>query len=139
MKEIKTVSLTILPTSGFTHVLFNLAAQGFEYIKITYSGSGDSGCIDDVYLVHQGAITIEDGDVNENNDRDYAYPDNDLRNLLENKAYEQVLNGADDWYNNDGGGGTLYISTFDGSYHGDHYVNVTETISSTLTGKFGDA
>jgi hypothetical protein len=132
------ISLTIPIDSGFTHVLFNLAAQGFEYIKIQYSGGGDSGCIDDVYLVHQGTIEIEDGIVSENNDRDYADPDEELKDLIEEKAIKHVLDNADDWWNNEGGGGTLYISTADGSYHGHHYVNVTETIDSVLTGKFGD-
>ena len=132
------IGLTIPYNSGFTHVLFNLAAQGFEYIKIHYSGGGDSGCIDDVYLLFQGTATIKDGEVSENNDRDYAHPNQELKDLIEEKATNQVLDKADDWWNNEGGGGTLYICTLDGSYHGDHYVNVTETIGSTLTGQFGD-
>lgn len=133
------ISLTIPEDSAFTHVLFNLAAQGFEFIKINYSGGGDSGCIDDVYLLFHGTTTIEDDNVSENNDRDYAHPDAVLKELIEQKALAQVLDKADDWWNNEGGGGTLYISTLDGSYYGDHYVNVTETIDSKLTGKFGDA
>jgi hypothetical protein len=138
MEENKEISLTIPVTSGFTHVLFNLAAQGFEYIKIEYSGGGDSGCIDDVYLVRQGCIKIEDGEVSENNDRDYANPNEELKDLIKEKATDHVLDKADDWYNNEGGGGILYICTLDGTYHGDHYVNETTTHDSTLTGKFGD-
>ena len=133
------ISLTIPEDSGFTHVLFNLAAQGFEFIKINYSGGGDSGCIDDVYLLFHGTATIEGDNISENNDRDYAHPDTVLEELIEQKALDQVLDKADDWWNNEGGGGTLYISTLDGSYYGDHYVNVTDTIDSKLTGKFGDA
>jgi hypothetical protein len=132
------ISLTIPEDSGFTHVLFNLAAQGFEYIKIQYSGGGDSGCIDDVYLLFHGTVTIEDGEVSENNDRDYGTPDYVLKELIEEKATTHVLDEADDWWNNEGGGGTLYISTLDGTYYGNHYVNVSDTIDSTLTGKFGD-
>lgn len=138
MTETKEISLTIPVTSGFTHVLFNLAAQGYDYIKITYSGSGDSGCIDDVHLIKKGLINIEDDVVEDQSDYNNDYPDDDLRKLIENKAYKYVLNDADDWYNNDGGGGTLYISTLDGSYHSDHYVTVTETVDSVITGKFGD-
>lgn len=134
--ETKTVSLTIPIKSGFTHVLFNLAAQGYEYIKITYSGSGDSGSIDDIELIKNGLVTIDNTveDDSEDNDR----PDGDLGKLIEEKAYKQVLNDADDWWNNDGGGGLLYISTQDGGYHSDHYVYVTETVESVITGKFGD-
>jgi len=138
MKEKKIISLTIPIDSTFTHVLFNLAAQGFEYIKINYSGGGDSGAIEDVSLLFPGAVTINDGEVSEKNANDYADPDDELKDLIENKAHEHVLNNADDWWNNDGGGGTLYISTMDGSYHGEHYVNYTETHNSILTGKFGD-
>lgn len=138
MTETKEISLTIPVTSGFTHVLFNLAAQGYDYIKITYSGSGDSGCIDDVYLIKKGLINIEDGVVDDESDYNNDYPEHDLKELIENKAYKYVLDDADDWYNNEGGGGTLYISTLDGSYHSDHYVNITDTIDSVLTGKFGD-
>jgi len=132
------IGLTIPYNSGFTHVLFNLAAQGFEYIKIQYSGGGDSGCIDDVYLLFHGTATIEDGEVSENNDRDYAHPNQELKNLIEEKATNRVLDKADGWWINEGGGGTLYISTLDGTYHGDHYVYEATTHASTLTGKFGD-
>jgi hypothetical protein len=132
------INLTIPSTSGFTHVLFNLAAQGVEYIKIQYSGSGDSGCVDQVELIPQGLITIEDERINEHNHIDYDEPGDELKELIEDKVITHVLNHADDWWNNEGGGGTLYICTLDGTYHGDHYVNVTETIDSVLTGKFGD-
>jgi hypothetical protein len=132
------ISLTIPKDSGFTHVLFNLAAQGFEYIKIEYSGGGDDGCIDDVYLLFHGTTTIKDGEVSENNDRDYASPDQELKDLIDGKATNQVLDKADDWWNNEGGGGTLYISTLDGTYYGNHYVNETTTHNSTLTGNFKD-
>ena len=74
----------------------------------------------------------------EHDETDYAFADDNLWALIENKVYEYVLNGADDWYNNEGGGGTLYISTLDGSYYANHYVNIIETIDSVLTGKFGD-
>lgn len=134
----KTISATVPLESGFTHVLFNLAAQGYDYIRICYSGSGDSGCIDEIYLAPKGTITIENNELKEHDEIDYALPDDNLQTLIENKAYEHVLNDADDWYNNDGGGGTLYISTLDGSYYANHYVNITETIDSVLTGKFGD-
>ena len=136
----KEISLTIPKESGFTHVLFNIAAQGFEYIEIHYSGGGDDGAIDNVYLVPNGVIKIED-DVVTHILPDYgkrADPDIELRELLRDKAYEYVLENAEDWWNNDGGGGTLYISTQDGSYYCKHYVYETITHDSILTGKFGD-
>jgi hypothetical protein len=136
------ISLTIPKDSGFTHVLFNLAAQGYEYIKVSYSGSGDSGCIDDIELIPNGFITIDEGKVQWNSMskyRDFATPDEDLTEIIEQKSYAHVLNDAEDWYNNDGGGGTLYISTLDASFHCDHYINIVTTEDSVITGKFGDA
>lgn len=133
------ISSTIPLTSGFTDILLNIAAQGFDYIKISYSGSGDSGCIEDVYLAPKGKIIIDDDGVNEYNDRDYAYPDDELNNLLQDKAYAYVLDDADDWYNNEGGGGELYISTLDGSFYCNHYTYELISKDTILTGKFGDA
>lgn len=134
------IAATIPLSSGFTHLLFNLAAQGFEWVKISYSGGGDDGSVDDVKLVPTGALSIKNGEVNWiNEEYEDVEIEKELKDKLENTAYEKVLNSADDWWNNEGGGGTLYINTMDASYHGDHYVNVTETIDSTLTGKFGDA
>jgi hypothetical protein len=135
----KNISLTIPKESGFTHVLFNIAAQGFDYIKIHYSGGGDSGGIDDVYLLPTGCVIIEDGRVEDESSYDeYTHPDDELQEIIANKAYENILHTAEDWWNNDGGGGTLYISTLDGSYYGNHYVNETITHDSQLSGKLGD-
>ena len=134
------IGLTIPYKSAFTDVLFNIAAQGFEYIKVSYSGSGDDGCIDDVELIPTGCISIEDNEVlwKENKKVEHSEPNEELNDIIRNKSYDHVLNDAEDWWNNEGGGGTLYICTLDGTYHGDHYVNETITHDSTLTGKFGD-
>lgn len=139
MAEKRIIAATVPLSSGFTHILFNLAAQGFEWIKINYCGSGDSGSIDEIELVPTGALTIEDGEVDWiKEDYEAVEIEDKLKDLIENVAYDKVLNSADDWYNNEGGGGTLYINTMDATYHGDHYVNVTETIDSVLSGKLGD-
>jgi hypothetical protein len=137
----KEITLTIPYDSGFTHVLFNIAAQGFEFIKISYSGSGDSGAIDEVELIPTGFMSIKDNRVewNKNNkEAEYGEPTEELKSIIEERAYKYVLNSADDWYNNEGGGGTLYISTMDGQFHCDHYTYEQITHDSVLTGKFGD-
>lgn len=140
MEEKKVIAATIPLSSGFTHILFNLSAQGFEWVLIRYCGGGDSGAVDEIELVPTGALTIEDGDVDwVQEEYEKVEIESELKNLIENVAYKEVLNSADDWWNNEGGGGTLYINTMDATYHGDHYINVTETIDSVLTGKLGDA
>lgn len=135
-----TINVTIPLDSGFTHILLNLGVQGFEYLKFEYYGSGDDGCIEDVILIPHGCIEIKDGEVDQI--KPFPPQENDLaselRTLLEEVIYSKILEDADDWYNNDGGGGTLYVCTLDGSYHGDHYYNVTETVDSVLSGKLGD-
>jgi hypothetical protein len=136
----KNINVTIPLTSGFTHILLNVAAQGFEYIKFNYSGSGDNGSIDNVIPVPYGCIEIKDNEITEI--KPYSENknelDSELRDFLENKIYDKILENADDWYNNEGGGGTLYICTLDGSYHGNHYYNVIEQVNSVLTGKLRD-
>lgn len=132
------ISPTIPLNSGFTHLLFNLAAQGYHWIRIKYSGGGDEGCVDEVELIPAGHITIEDGEVKDDDDYDVAELCEEMEERVKNLVTDKLLQGADDWYNNEGGGGTMYISTLDASYHGDHYYNVTETVDSVLTGKVGD-
>lgn len=140
MEEKRVIAATIPLSSGFTHILFNLSAQGFEWVLIRYCGGGDSGALDEIELVPTGALTIVDGEVDWiKEDYEKVEIESKLKDKLEDVAYSQVLNSADDWWNNEGGGGTLYINTMDATYHGDHYVNVTETIDSVLTGKLGDA
>lgn len=138
-KERKVIATTIPLDSGFTHLLLNIAAQGYAWIEVEYSGGGDDGSIDTVDLIPTGALDIEDGEVKWHDDNcERANLEQKLKDHIENFTYDKILNDADDWWNNEGGGGTLYISTLDGSYHANHYVNVIETIDSVLTGKLGD-
>lgn len=124
MSQVKEIGLTIPYDSGFTHVLFNLLAQGVIKIEVAYSGAGDSGAIDEVALV------LRDGPT--------CLPTSELSNLIENYVYKNLLDDLDDWYNNDGGGGHLIIETADASYVCDHYVNVVNQLNTEHTGKFGD-
>lgn len=138
-KKRKVIAVTISLSSGFTHLLLNIAAQGYAWIEISYSGGGDEGSIDSVDLIPIGALDIENEEVIWHDHKcERADIEQSLKDHIENFAYYKILNNADDWYNEEGGGGTLYISTLDGSYHANHYVNVTKTIDSVLSGKLGD-
>lgn len=139
VKEPAEVSLTIPLDSGFTHILFNLAAQGYSYVCLEYSGGGDSGCIDSTYLIKRGFATEKkDGSVTVHNNAEHFHMSDELVERIEEEAHSQVLESASDWWNNDGGGGTLYISTDDCTYHGDHYINVTVQEEEALDGKMHD-
>lgn len=118
------INATIPLDSSFDHILFNLGSQGFAAIKVTYQGGGDDGSIDEVGLIKIGEIKFEDGKAEEIGDPELTPMEHNLRDLIENKVYDRILQSASDWYNNEGGGGILWISTLDRQYYGDHYYNV---------------
>src|SRR5687767_5510347 len=55
------ISIKIPKKSGFSHILFNIAAAGYTHIVITYSGSGDDGSIESVRGYKKGFVE-ENGD-----------------------------------------------------------------------------
>jgi len=124
---------------GFTHLLFNLFAQGCAFLKFEYSGGGDSGCIDWVT-----AFKLEDVKVDPDENLYEVVDDHTLLELeeklqkhIESVITDKILEKADDWWNNDGGG-TLWVDCRDASYYGDHYINITTREDSVLSGKMGD-
>lgn len=139
-KQDVVVTCTIPLDSGFTHILFNIAAQGYSHIVIEYSGSGDSGGIDEIYAVKRGGVKENEGDIPELKSNFVRVDlDGDLEQVIQDVAYKQVLNDATDWYNNEGGGGRLFISTDDSKYEADHYYNVVSEEHEQLSGRLGDA
>lgn len=69
---------------------------GVVKLVAEYSGGGDSGAIDTVY--------------GENSEDDHVNLTADLFDTAENFMYELLSNRYDyDWYNNDGGNGTVYF------------------------------
>jgi hypothetical protein len=134
------IDVTIPLESGFTHVLFNLAAQGIGLITVSYSGGGDNGAIDEI-------VGYRIGDFEEPEDLQDEPPklkgeditfSEEVEKLIEHEAYDQILENASDWVNNDGGGGTLYIYTASGDYYCDHYYYVTATEEDSFSGKMKD-
>lgn len=125
---------------AFTHLLFNLFAQGYSHIKFEYSGGGDDGCIDETTAFKIGDVIVDE-ETNKFTIKDKAQTatlEKELEDLLGNTVTDKILNNADDWWNNEGDGGTLWLDLRDGSYYGDHYINITTTEESTLSGKLGD-
>ena len=137
-KETEKVALTIPYDSGFTHVLFNLAGQGYSHIIVDYSGGGDEGAVNDVMIVENGNLTeTEDKWIIKDNYTPLE-PNDELLKLLEDTSYDRILNNLNDWWNNEGGGGRLFISTHNNEYHCEHYINVTIEKEETLTGTLTD-
>ena len=113
-----------------TGLLLKLADLGVTGIKIFYSGSGDSGDIDDVVYT-----TIKEAAFNNimnlsNHGEDVLYLanlDGYLRDDLIDFANEKILNDLEDWWNNDGGYGVMLIKIPSGEYEISNSIYVTDT------------
>ncbi len=138
------VSVNVPIKSGFTHILFQLAAQGFTHVVITYAGSGDSGCIESTCVYEKDIISEDEHGYMEfrrpedQYDAKYKCLNADLKTRIEDYVYSNCLDALSDWWNNEGGQGTLFISTANGNYYCDHSTNVTETVQDPSSGTFGD-
>ena len=88
-----------------------LRDNGVTEIVITYSGSGDSGAIDCISYMNKEdqKIPHKDIDINHDEVNNLCYP------LLEN---------IEDWYNNDGGDGTVIINLLTLKYDIDNNINI---------------
>ena len=102
---------------------FYLKDLGVTEITINYSGGGDSGQIDSIEYANpkvKGEFS--------------TIPERILK-AVESEGY-RLLNGIDDWYNNEGGYGTIVINVSDFEYAIDaHYY---EEAPSTYNEETGD-
>ena len=113
-----------------TGLLLQLADLGVTGIKIIYSGGGDSGAIDDIIYTTEEVTFLEDLD-----DLD-PYSENvlNLRDLstsfysnIEDFATSKLLDNVEDWWNNEGGHGTVLIAIPSGNYTINNNIYFTET------------
>ena len=116
--------------NDMTGLLLQLADLGVTGIKIIYSGGGDSGAIDDIIYTTEEVTFLEDLD-----DLD-PYSENvlNLRDLstsfysnIEDFATSKLLDEIEDWWNNEGGHGTVLIAIPSGNYTINNNIYFTET------------
>ena len=116
--------------NDMTGLLLQLADLGVTGIKVIYSGGGDSGAIDEIIYTTEKVTCLEDLD-----DLDH-YSENvlNLRDLstsfysnIEDFATEKLLDNIEDWWNNDGGYGTVLISIPSGNYTINNSIYTTDT------------
>ena len=131
------VDVTIPLDSGFTHILLNILAQGYTHIIVEYSGSGDSGAVDNMYAYKEGSVKMIEGNLTLT-DYDGIPLVTPLRDKIEEFAIKHLLDNQTDWWNDEGGGGQLIICTADGEYHLEHYVNIVTRDYEISDGKFLD-
>ena len=123
--------------NDMTGLLLQLADLGVTGIKVLYSGGGDSGAIDDIIYTTQEVTSLEDLD-----DLD-PYSNNvlNVRDLstsfysnIEDFATERLLDTIEDWWNNEGGYGTVLISIPSGNYTINNNIYISNTEEYTHNG-----
>ena len=117
-----------------TSLLIKLADLGVTGIQIYYEGSGDSGCIDEVlYTTDKLPENIQDAFDKIRSLNSWEEGAKYLRNLdsglssdIESFAEEKILDSIEDWWNNDGGYGTMCILVPSGKYDIMNNIRITE-------------
>ena len=113
-----------------TSLLFQLADLNVTGVKVKYDGAGDSGAIEWIGYTTEKCDTPEDVNDNVNDwetDSNLAELDSSAYSLIEDFAESEILNDLEDWWNNEGGFGSLCICVPSGKYIINNHVRVTET------------
>ena len=125
--------------------LFTIRDKGADFILIEYSGGGDEGHVDSVTFYPrqfvQGKFGEEDfsvvADAHEDPTIEKLKKDCEpYKEKIEEDVYRQLLANIEDWYNNDGGSGEVWIDTKTGKYWCKNSINYTETKDYIHTGSF---
>jgi hypothetical protein len=105
--------------------LLKLADLGITAIRISYSGGGDDGSIDEVLATRDNADDFEDV---------YSLDffeeiDSENRTMIADWCVDKLLNEIEDWWNDNGGYGHLYIKIPSGEYKIENNINYVETFN----------
>jgi len=105
--------------------LLKLAIEGYKSILVYYEGSGDSGVIENIGL---SKIEFDSDDFTYWNHESVcrSIEDTSLHSLIEDFVEGKLLQDIEDWYNNEGGHGTVLIKIPSGEYHIDNDIRVIE-------------
>jgi hypothetical protein len=106
-------------------IMFGLVNHGIKKVVVHYEGAGDSGAIEYVHATQDPDIGYYDL---ENWDQEYLLNDIDsgLSTLIEDYCQEMLLDDIEDWWNDEGGRGYVYIDVELGTYTINNSVRVTE-------------
>ena len=101
--------------------LVALKDMGINFLHVEYAGGGDSGCIETITPYSEARVDYdEDGFIEDVGDlRNEIIVDEDLKKMLdsiENEIFIEILNNIEDWWNNEGGYGDMYVDLTTGSY-----------------------
>jgi len=102
-------------------VLTQLKNQGYIGVSISFDGAGDSGSI-------TGAKAFtEDFILDEMYYTDFWQYEPEITEDLRDLGYDILSDSGYDWYNNDGGYGSIHISLLTGEVKLDIRIRVTDT------------
>jgi hypothetical protein len=100
-----------------TQTLIQLADLGVTGIRINYEGGGDSGCIEDIMYTDKKGVLLEEVQNLPWDSKNLKALNNELAINIENFATDKILDDIEDWWNNEGGSGTLSILVPSGEYN----------------------
>jgi hypothetical protein len=123
--------------NNITSLLLQLADRGVTGIRVEYSGGGDSGAIDSIVYTTQTLDKDEEaafeyiselstyGSDAAPNLKDL---DSGIYSDIEDFAQDKILDDIEDWWNDSGGYGVLFILVPSGKYkiNNNIYINHTE-------------
>lgn len=104
--------------------LIQLADLGVTGIRINYEGGGDSGCIEDMMYTEEKDVSIEDVQNLPWDSKNLKNLSSELASNIENFAHAQILDDIEDWWNNEGGNGTLAILVPSGEYNVQNSIRI---------------
>ncbi len=118
-----------------TEFMLELSGMGITGILIRYDGSGDSGQIEEIQYCTEPIDAIEDVEDNVH----YESPElsvlsSDLKSRIEDFTSDKLLENIEDWYNNEGGYGTVSIMIPSGQYSIDNNIRVIDYENYTHEG-----
>jgi hypothetical protein len=96
-----------------------LGALGIKRLTVDYSGSGDSGQTDDISTVPDRNMIL---------DEKFEDTDKELKQVIDEFAWEAIENNESGFYNNDGGQGRIVFDVKKRTITMEHYNNVIETV-----------
>ncbi len=125
-------------------LMFTVRDKGADFINIVYSGSGDEGVIDGVHFFSkqfvkgsikekdiESIIGINENDILTNLNTDCEKYEEEIKDVITDK----ILNSIENWYDDDGGQGEVWIDTKTGKYWCENGVNYTAVETHTHEGK----
>ena len=98
-----------------SEVILELKDLSVDKVQIEYSGSGDSGDIDDITYYNKAGEVVEI-------EEEYKDVHEKVRDYADN-----ILSNIEDWWNNDGGFGILNLFISENTYSIENHIYVTET------------